>query len=268
MIKTDFHRLSLALALLLLGVATLGAREIGKRYQGSAPALDGKIYVLTCYVSETGWTAEEAEGYHALVLEAENWLVEQAREYGKEVSFENGTYGIENPLIMSHIVSGSGSGNEAVNLVSKVMPMMGFDSGLDFVSWVKSNTDCTGCLVLIVANKPGRGYSMAYKNLYSLEKYFLEGTMLYTCYESGKPACAAGIAHEMCHLFGADDLYETFAQTKENEERAQELFPDDIMLSTCYNINERKIDRLTAWLIGLTDEMEDWYISFLTKQED
>ena len=268
MIKTDFHRPFLLLTLLLLGVASLGAREIGKRYQGSAPALDGKIYVLTCYVSETGWTTEEAEEYHALVLEAENWLVEQAKGYGKEVSFENGSYGVEKPLLMDHIVSGSGSGNEPIDLVGKVMTMMGFDSGLDFVFWVKSNTDCTSCLVLIVAKKPGRGYSMAYNNLFSLEKYFLEGSMLYTNYESGKPACAAGIAHEMCHLFGADDLYETFAQTKENEERARELFPDDIMRATSYNINSRKIDRLTAWLVGLTDEMEDWYTSFLTKRED
>jgi hypothetical protein len=268
MLRGDFHRQSLLLTLLLLGVAALSAQEIGKRYQGSAPALDGNIYVLTYYVTETEWTDEEAEWFYGLVLEAEDWLVKQALEYGKEVSFENGIYGIDKPLLMSNIVSGNGSGDEPVDIVSKVMTLMGFDNGLDFVSWVKSNTDCTSCLVLIVANKPGRGYSMAYKNLYSLEKYFLEGSMLYTGFESGKPACAAGIAHEMCHLFGAEDLYETFVQTKENEERARELFPDDIMLSTSYNINKRKIDRLTAWFIGLTDEMEDWYTSFLYKPKD
>ena len=104
---------------------------------------------------------------------------------------------------------------------------------------------------------------MAYKDEYDRKKYFLEGTILYTSYEEGVPGCAAGIAHELCHLFGAEDLYATFIQTAENEARARELFPDDIMLRVSYDISTQKIDKLTAWLVGLTDDMEDWYMSFL-----
>ena len=261
--KSGRFRLLLLLSLMLLGVNTLGAQQIGNRYQGSAPSLDGKIYVQICYISETGWTESELEEYSALILEAEDWLVAQARDYGKEVSFQNGVYGIEKPLIYDNIVSGNGVGDEPVNLISELMPKIGYKNGLEFVDWVNSNTDCTGCMVLLVANKPGRGYSMAYNDAYDRTLYFLEGTMLYTSYSEGVPDCAAGIAHEMCHLFGADDLYATFIQTKENEDRARELFPDDIMLAVSYDINEKKIDRLTAWLVGLTDEMEEWYLDFL-----
>lgn len=263
--KRSFYRLTLLLLATMMSVAALGAQEIGNRLQGSAPSLEGTIYVLTCYVSETGWSTEEADSCSALILEAEDWLVAQAANYGKEVTFINGTKGLEEPLLFDNIVSGAGVGDEPVDLVSKLMPKIGYDNGLVFIDWLNSYYDCDGCLVLIVANKPGRGYSMAYRNDYDPVTYFLEGTMLYTSYEKGVPACAAGIAHEMCHLFGAEDLYATFIQTKENEARARELFPDDIMLSVSYDISTKKIDKLTAWLIGLTDEMEDWYLSFICK---
>lgn len=263
--KRSFYRLTLLLLATMMSVAALGAQEIGNRLQGSASSLEGNIYVLTCYVTETRWSVEEADSCNALILEAEDWLVEQAKSYGKDVSFVNATAGLETPLLFDNIVSGNGVGNEPVDLVSRVMPMMGYQNGLEFIDWLNDNYDYDGCLVLIVANKPGRGYSMAYRNDYDPVKYFLEGTMLYTSYEKGVPACAAGIAHEMCHLFGAEDLYATFIQTKENEARARELFPDDIMLSVSYDISTKKIDKLTAWLIGLTDDMEDWYLSFICK---
>ncbi|MBR5170435.1 MAG: hypothetical protein IKW85_07695 [Muribaculaceae bacterium] len=261
--KTDVYRLVMTLMFMALVVATMGAEQVGARYQGSAPALDGKIYVLTCYVTETSWTDEEIASCRVMIHEAEDWLASQAEAYGRDVSFQNGSFGIETPLIMNQIVSGKGVGDEPVDLVSKVMKKIGYVNGLEFVDWVHSNTDCTGCLVLIVANKPGRGYSMAYRDDYDRKKYFLEGTMLYTSYEEGDPYCAASIAHEMCHLFGAEDLYATFVQTEENEALARELFPDDIMLKVAYDIDTLKIDNLTAWLIGLTDDMEDWYMSFL-----
>lgn len=267
MMKPVFLKLSLLLLALMMGGQWMDAKEIGDRNQGSAPALSGKIYVLTCYVSQNGWTSEEVEKYSSLVREAEEWLVAQAQNYGKEVSFENAECGLEPPLLLENIVSGSGSGYEPVDMVSKVIKKVGYKNGQKFVKWVKKHTDCKGCLVLIVANQPGRGYSMAYNNDYDKKMYFLEGSMLYNSYEDGEPACALSIAHEMCHLFGAEDLYATFIQTEENEARARELFPDDVMLGVSYDTDSKKIDRLTAWLVGLTDEMEDWYLDFLYKQE-
>ena len=265
--KSVVLKLPSLLLSLLMGIQGIGAEEIDDRNQGSAPALSGKIYVLTCFVSETGWMPEEVETFDSLLLEAEDWLVVQAGTYGKEVSFENASLGVDPPLLLNQIVSGTGSGDEPVDLVSKLMPKIGYKNGLDFVDWVRKNTDCTSCLVLMVANKPGRGYSMAYNNSYDAKKYFLEGAMLYSSYSDGRPNCAASIAHEMCHLFGGEDLYATFIQTEENEARARELFPDDIMLRVSYDINTLIIDRLSAWLVGLTDEYEDWYMDFLYLEE-
>ena len=112
-------------------------------------------------------------------------------------------------------------------------------------------------MVLILANKAGNGYAIQYS--YEMDKnlYFLERTILYQKYLNDSELASSSIAHEILHLFGAWDLYETFEQTKDREVKARELFPDDIMLQTSYNINELNIDKLTAWLTGLSSFHED-----------
>ena len=92
---SGFYKSFVLLILLLLGSSSLDAKQIGNRLQGSASALEGTIYVLTCYVSETGWSPEEVESYSAMINEAEEWLVTQAANYGKEVTFVNGTAGLD-----------------------------------------------------------------------------------------------------------------------------------------------------------------------------
>lgn len=246
---------------LLLGVATLGAQPFN-RNQGSAPVLKGKIYVLTCFVSETGWTASEARLFEDMVLEAEEWLSAQAKSYGQEVSFQNASVGIEEPLLMDHI-GGYGSDDELVDRGARVMSLLSYRKGMKFVKWVKRHTDCTGCLMLVAANQDGRDYSLAYQNIFDKSKYFLEVSMLYTSC-NGVPTSSSSIAHEMCHLFGAEDLYAVNEDMDGIEQLARESFPEDIMLSLSRdNIYERKIDRLTAWQVGLTDEIEFWYLDLI-----
>ena len=136
---------------------------------------------------------------------------------------------------------------------------------MDFINWVKQNTDCTNSLVLIIANKKGRGYAMQYSKEMNKEKYFLEGCILYKQYDEKNALASSSIAHEILHLFGAWDLYETFQQSKDREVKAKQLFPNDIMLRTSNNINELKIDKLTAWLVGLSSTEEKWYNWFRPK---
>jgi hypothetical protein len=103
-----------------------------------------------------------------------------------------------------------------------------------------------------MANKAGRGYAMQYSNEMDKEKYFLEGCLLYKKYDETSGLASASIAHEFLHLFGAWDLYTTFQQAQEKEDKAKKMFPDDIMLRVSYDINELKIDKLTAWRVGLS----------------
>jgi len=223
---------------------------------GSAYSLNGKIYVLTVFISETEWCYSEKLKLYDQINEAENWLVSQAKTYAKTIEFSGGNYGLNKTVIVDNIVSGTGSGSEPVNIVTTILRKVGYTSNLQLDNWVKQNTDCTNSLVLIIANKPGTSYSMAYSNEMNKEKYFVEGCILYTKYNNGYDLASSSIAHEFLHLFGAWDLYQTFQQTKEREDKARKIYPNDIMLRTSYNINELKIDKLTAWLVGLNSIKE------------
>lgn len=61
------------------------------------------------------------------------------------------------------------------------------------------------------------------------------------------------IAHELLHLFGAEDFYTTTAR----EKLADEFYPTDIMLWQFENISENSIGAFTAFSIGWTDTVPD-----------
>ena len=236
-----------------------------KKPAGSAYLLNGKIYILTVFISKSDWIYDAKIALYNKIYEAEKWIVKQAEKYSATLEFEHGCFGLDETIIIDDIYSGTGSGKEPVDIVKKTFKKVGYKSNESFLEWVKENTDCTGSLVLIVANQKGRGYALPYSDEMSAEDYFLEGCMIYSQEEDGSPVASATIAHEILHLFGAWDLYETFEQTKENEEKAKQLFPDDIMLRTSYNIEELSIDPLTAWLAGLSPNKEEWYEGFRPK---
>lgn len=261
------HTKAVLLALLLLPLfLSAQVQELDCRYQGSAKALDGNIYVLTVFTGERPWPKKAVDAIITNVYEAQGWLEQQARRYGKTVSFTNGSFGHPDP-IRYYVATGTGSGNESTEVVWEVMKKIGYQNPADFVQWAKDNADCDNALVLVLTNTPGTSYALAYRDDFEREKYYLEGAVIYTTYQSGGETCSGSIAHEMCHLFGAEDLYETFSQTKENEAKAQKLYPNDIMLRVSYDINELVVDEMTAWYIGLTNKEKSWYRDFLKHKQ-
>ena len=228
---------------------------------GSAYKLEGKVYILTIFISESHWDYNDKLKLYDEIYEAENWVIDQAKKYNKIVEFQGGNYGLNNTIIINNIPVGTASGNERGDLVDLVLKKVGYSSVSQFSNWIKQNTDADNYLVLILANKTGNGYAMPYKQGLN-KKYFVEGTILYKRDLHNSRLISSEIAHEFLHLFGAWDLYKTFEQPKSREDKAKELFPNDIMHRVSYNINELKIDKLTAWLVGLSNFKEDWYYWF------
>ncbi|MFN0202267.1 MAG: hypothetical protein ACKVTZ_12140 [Bacteroidia bacterium] len=226
---------------------------------GSAYALQGKTYVLTVFVSEKEWDYAEKMTLWNNIYEAQNWLVAQAQQYHQPLSFEGGNFGLEKTILLDYIPVGQATGDEPTNWVDVVLKKIGYSSNLAFLHWVKHHTDCTNALVLIIANQEGTGYAMSYSQEMDKEKYFLESCLLYKNYPNHIALTSSSIAHELLHLFGAWDLYETFEQSKDRETYARSLFPNDIMHRTSFNINELQIAPLTAWLVGLSAYQENWY---------
>lgn len=238
-----------------------------ERKQGSAMALEGDIYVLTVYTGRNRWDEKKTDSFNLKLQEAEQWLQEQAQRYNKTVTFHNGCYG-SSESVPYDVRPGARKGTESTDVIEGVMKTMGYQTTLDFVDWVKQEYGFNNCLVLVVADKTGVSYAIGYRNDYDKEKYYLEGAVLFTQDPDGGGLIPASIAHEMCHVFGAEDLYETFQQTKENEQLARKLYPDDIMLRISYDINELIIDEMTAWFVGLNDVEKSWYRKFSVEKKN
>ena len=100
--------------------------------------------------------------------------------------------------------------------------------------------------------KDGISYSLPYEKHLD-EKFYLEGMAIYHQFDPKTPQCRACIAHEILHLFGAWDFYNSFHTTKAHEDRARRDYPNSVMLRTSYNIYELNIDPVTAWRIGWTE---------------
>ena len=224
--------------------------------------MKGNIYILSCFISDSNneWSYEEKMDIINKYHQALNWLKNQALRYNVTVNFEGGNFGLNTDIKLTNIEYGSGSGNEDVNMVSRVLKKIGYDNSLSFYNWVIGNTNCRNALVLIFVKGKGTGYAMAFETKdMNEEDYFVEGVMLYESYLNGYKLASSSIAHEILHLFGAWDFYKTFQQTQDREDKAKELFPNSIMLRTSFNINELYIDDVTAWLIGWKSNTETWY---------
>lgn len=241
-------------------------RSFSTQNAGSAQYLSGKVHNVIIFISKDEFSQELQDEQIQLVKEAQDFLIKQAKIYGKKVEFSNSFLGYEGkPILVNDIETGQGSGNERVDWVSFLLNNMN-SNPLEFYKDIKKQYQVDHVFVTIIANQPGRGYAIAYEPHFDKQKYFLEGTMQYVAYENGQKNCSASYAHEFLHLFGAWDLYQTFQTTKEQEEIAKNLYPKDIMLATSYNIDSKKIDSLTAYLVGLHVNYNPIYDQFEPKR--
>jgi hypothetical protein len=231
---------------------------------GSAKILEGNVYILTCFISDQNnvWQYSEKENILRKYNEALNFLKNQALKYNVAINFSKFSFGIDTDIKFSTI-SARSTGYENTNLISSILKKIGYKNSLSFYNSVIENSNCNNVLVILFAKGHGTGYAMAYESVdMDKELYFVEGVILFEKYLNGMELTSASIAHEVLHLFDAEDLYATFIQTKENEEIAKRNFPNSIMLRVSEKINDLTIDPLTAWLIRWTQTKEPYYDSF------
>ena len=244
-------------------------QSVGKWRSGSAQQLVGNVYTLICFVSgpDDVWSFTEKQEIMKKIDNSQLWLQQQAQRYGVDVNFEErGQYGLEADIKLPTITRGTASGTEPVDWVSKTLYAIGYTSTQQFVDWVAKHTKTQNSHVLIFVKGKGNGYAMPSSTEMDRELYFLEGAVLYEQFPNGYELPASAIAHEVLHLYGAWDLYQTFQQSAENEKRARKKFPDSIMLRTSYYIDELEVDELSAWRVGWNQQPKNWYSSFEPKQ--
>ena len=235
---------------------------------GSSKILTGYTYPLAIFVSTANnlWDREGKLSTYNKIRVAQKWLSNQAGRYNASLSFHNGgCYGLDNDIIVDYIPQASGRSNEYVDWVRFLLYKIGWKNPIDLYNRMIKETSCQNLHILMFANSRGTSYSIPHGSLCDEAKYFVEGCFLYRRYKSGYEICPASIAHEILHIYGAWDLYQTFEVSKEQADKAGELFPNDIMHKTAWDIDELNISPFTAWRIGWTDKQEDWYEWFRPK---
>ena len=232
---------------------------------GSAKTLTGNIYTLSCFVSDSNntWTDAEKMQIFNKLHNANKWITNQALKYNKKISFTGGNFGLKEDIKLDYIKYGTGTRNEDINLITTVLRKIGYAGSLSYYEWAVNTTNCDNTFVLIFVKGKGVNYALAYEDeKMNKERYFVEGCVLYSHFSNGILLNESSIAHEILHLFGARDLYETFRQKSDSEEMARR-FHNSIMHKNLHNINDLIIDELTAFLIGWHNRPKNWYEKFV-----
>lgn len=211
--------------------------------KGSAAALSGKILVAEIFVSEkkTSFTDEKKENYLSKIEESFDYISKAAEAYEgsftvdyKQFSFTHKTkidFALDEPYAFDFVLAETSYEN------------------LD--KYIKSNIDILnydGYLVIICADKAGRGYAQPYVE--------------------GEPDV---IKSERCVLFSSDDtagltkniltLFGAEQQTDEYQKKLMESYcKNEIM--TASSIQEAVLSELTAYQVGLTKQLNRQFYAF------
>lgn len=232
---------------------------------GSARTLTGVIYPLTIFISDKDntWPSDAKNMILQKRTLANDWLTRQATFYGVDLRFlPGGSYGYIEDVVVDYIPISHGTGEEYSLWVEFLLRKIGWNEPQKLYDYILSVTFFTNLHVEIYANSVGRGYAMAYRSTGINASNNLEGIFCYR-FDSNKDELSSyEIAHEVLHLYGAWDLYQTFEVSKQQEQQAERFFSYDIMHRYSRDIEELIVGPLTAWRIGWTNSYEPWYEFF------
>ncbi len=233
-------------------------KETRKNYGvGSCYNMKSSIcyYLIFLDDKESSWSEKDKKRFISDKFEPSlNFLHEKAKNY--DVVLDDKYKVHDSKIMYSSIVDAdvvtNGSQDEILPALAK---SMGYASVRSMNINLRIDLDVQQVAYLVVLNKKGRSYKHSY-TLNSLEKYeycvFFNDTIIF---ENGN--CTSTIAHEILHLFGAEDYYDPYGNYPEREKLAKKLYPNDIMNETFKNINDAEIGKFTAYTVGWLDTMPE-----------
>ena len=126
---------------------------------------------------------------------------------------------------------------------------MGYSSNWELYSKFKAeHGNNNDVIFLTFLNKPGKPYA---RHIGSTgQTSYSEHCVIFSDYLEGNSfGCKAStVAHELLHLFGAEDYYDGY-----REILAYQIYPKDIMLWMPTEIYENEIGDFTAYTVGWTN---------------
>ncbi len=231
---------------------------------GSAKYLDGDSVIVSIFLSDSNntWTKKEKDLVYNNLDIACKYLRSEGKKYGKDVNliydyekYDDLVYkfSLDKTLVLkldSHDeATYENAYYDVIDFIQEEIP----------VEDIMKNHDVNSIAFLVYVDDQSNN-AEAYPYYDGYNTYYEEVAFLNSYWLNTKRQVAPNIyAHEILHLFGARDLYETnkiYGVTKNLVEYAQTNYSKDIMLghaTDCIEFEDKieaKITKLTAYFLG------------------
>ncbi len=246
-------------------------------FVGSCTKLSGTTVVVVIYLNDnsSSWTTQRMDRVKYKIGIATDYIEEAANYYGQsaefiyddgyysDLSYEYDYYGNITDFDSLDEYNYDPYQESLLEAINNYIPSQKLLNkyGADHIAYVG------------VMNKEGRSYAYQYAEEYD-DYYFEECCCLfYTDKGYGEEEPPAVYAHEILHLFGAIDLYESEDPyyndlTGRQYDYIIDYYPNEIMYTTYdeygYSVQQRvtnDISELTAFYLGWTDQLPSRFLN-------
>ena len=222
---------------------------------GSCKSLCGEVAVILFYVDdfESSWTVEQRRSFtEEEILPGLEFLEKEAEKHGVELSLKlKKTYSAR--YRDDVVIDVKDSGLATIDVLTQSAGSIGFESDEYMLGYFRSIYHSEDVICLTVFNKNGTSYAINPKRDADVvvEEHCIIFARDKNSQGDARGSQASIVAHEILHLFGAEDMYAIPSRKK----LAQRLYASDIMLGASYNIATNNIGEATAFYIGWTDRV-------------
>lgn len=232
---------------------------------GTCRNLSGDVSVVLFFMDdfESEWFEHEITAFvENEIKPGLAFLVQEAEKYGVELRLHIRKKHFDLYYNDDVIVSVKETGLATIDVLDQAARGLGYANEAELIDALKAEYQ-TEIVCLTAFDKNGTAYAINPKRGadYSVEEHCILFTNdLHPTGHEPIGAQASIAAHEMLHLFGAEDFYATSGR----KSLAQKYFPNDLMLGANYDVSTNRIGGATAFYIGWTDEIpevlerEDW----------
>ncbi len=227
---------------------------------GHCRKLKGNPLVVLFFMDddESSWSAEEVTAYtDNYVTEGLRYLEDKAAEWGVDLHFSVESYSTPLTDYATHYAGTvirdlriSGSTKDILDHAAQALGLS--DDWELYSKFQAAHGEENDVIFLALLNKAGKSYT---RNILSAGNCtYAEHCVIFSDYLEGPSfGCKAStVAHELLHLFGAEDFY-----LGARESLAWEKYPKDIMLWMPKEAYENEIGDFTAYAVGWTDTVPE-----------
>lgn len=234
---------------------------------GNSRELSGTPFALVIYLddNESSWNQTDVGTFwKELLIPGLDYIEGKAAQWNTALDFQTAYYVTDpaqglrihyNGVIVSDIMKENPSGD----ILDQVAVSIGYGTKEEMHKGLQTFSGEEEILYLIVLNKDGRSYTIRDESDDGSE--MMEYCILFPDfpdYQYETPA--ATVAHEILHLYGAEDYYNPFGDTPGRAELAAQICPTDIMLTVYTDISYNEVGNFTAYTVGWTDVLDPEYL--------